>query len=114
MQAIRLKTEHLFDPVGVDFVAPRLYWNCSGGRKQAAYQIVAADDSGSTLWDSGKVESAAMCVKWSMPRWAIGAKRPLKRASAHGAPSESPAIIRSIRKSAILWTASAKFFAPPV
>lgn len=22
MQAIRLKTEHLFDPVGVDFVAP--------------------------------------------------------------------------------------------
>ena len=132
MQAIRLKTEHLFDPVGVDFVAPRLYWNCSGGRKQVAYQIVAADDSGSTLWDSGKVESAAMCVKWSgapvppktkvlwcafgmrMPRWAIGAKRPLKRASAHGAPSESPAIIRSIRKSAILWTASAKFFAPPV
>lgn len=65
MQAIRLKTEHLFDPVGVDFVAPRLYWNCSGGRKQAAYQIVAADDSGSTLWDSGKLESAAMCVKWS-------------------------------------------------
>lgn len=65
MQAIRLKTEHLFDPVGVDFVAPRLYWNCSGGRKQTAYQIVAADDIGSTLWDSGKVESAAMCVKWS-------------------------------------------------
>ena len=44
MQAIRLKTEHLFDPVGVDFVAPRLYWNCSGGRKQTAYQILAADD----------------------------------------------------------------------
>ena len=65
MQAIRLKTEHLFDPVGVDFVAPRLYWNCSGGRKQAAYQILAADASGSTLWDNGKVESAAMCVKWS-------------------------------------------------
>lgn len=65
MQAIRLKTEHLFDPVGVDFVAPRLYWNCSGGRKQAAYQIVAADDIGNNLWDSGKVESAAMCVNWS-------------------------------------------------
>lgn len=58
MQAIRLKTEHLFDPVGVDFVAPRLYSNCSGGRKQTAYQILAADDSGSTL-------CAAMCVKWS-------------------------------------------------
>ena len=64
MQAIRRKTEHLFEPVGVDFTAPRLYWNCNGGRKQTAYQIVAADDSGSILWDSGRVESAAMCVKW--------------------------------------------------
>lgn len=65
MQAIRLKTGHLFDPVGVDFTAPRLYWNCSGGRKQTAYQIVAADDSGSLLWDSGRVESAAMCIRWN-------------------------------------------------
>ena len=64
MKAIRLKIEHLFDPVGVDFSAPRLFWNCEGGRKQTAYQIVAADDSGSVLWDSGKVESAAMCVRW--------------------------------------------------
>ena len=64
MKAIRLKTEHLFDPVGVDFSAPRLFWNCEGGRKQTAYQIVAADDSGSVLWDSGRVESAAMCVTW--------------------------------------------------
>ena len=64
MQAIRLKTEHLFDPMGVDFTAPRLYWNCDGGKKQTAYQIVAADDGGSILWDSGRVESAAMCVKW--------------------------------------------------
>ena len=64
MQAIRRKTEHLFEPVGVDFTAPRLYWNCNGGRKQTAYQIVAADDSGSILWDSGRVESSSMCVKW--------------------------------------------------
>lgn len=64
MKAIRLKIEHLFDPVGVDFSAPRLFWNCEGGRKQTAYQIVAADDSGSVLWDSGRVESAVMCVRW--------------------------------------------------
>ena len=64
MQAIRLKTEHLIDPIGVDFTAPRLFWNCEGGKKQTSYQIVAADDSGSVLWDSGRVESAAMCVKW--------------------------------------------------
>ena len=64
MKAIRLKTEHLVDPIGVDFTAPRLYWNCEGGKKQTAYQIVAADDSGSILWDSGRVESSAMCVRW--------------------------------------------------
>ena len=64
MKAIQLKTEHLIDPIGVDFTAPRLYWNCEGGKKQTAYQIVAADDSGSVLWDSGRVESASMWVKW--------------------------------------------------
>lgn len=64
MRAVRLKTEHLFDPVGVDFSAPRLFWNCEGGKKQKAYQIVAMDDAGNALWDSGKVESGSMCVRW--------------------------------------------------
>ena len=44
MQAIRLKTEHLFNPIGVDFAAPRLFWNCANGKKQTAYQIIAFDD----------------------------------------------------------------------
>lgn len=64
MKAIRLKTEHLYNPVGVDYTAPRLFWNCEGGKRQTAYQIVAADDSGSVLWDSGRVESNSMCAKW--------------------------------------------------
>ena len=64
MRAIRLKTEHLFDPVGVDFAAPRLFWNCEGGKKQTAYQIIAADDGGKILWDSGKVETDSMCARW--------------------------------------------------
>ena len=64
MKAIRLKTEHLFNPVGVDFFAPRLFWNCEGGKKQTAYQIVAADDAGNLLWDSGKMESASMRAQW--------------------------------------------------
>ncbi len=64
MKAIRLKTEHLFDPIGVDFSAPRLYWNCEGGVKQTAYQILAADDAGNVLWDSGKVESDSMEAPW--------------------------------------------------
>ena len=65
MQAIRLKTEHLIDPIGVDFTAPCLFWNCKGGKKQTAYQIVAADEDGKQLWDSGKAESASMRTQWS-------------------------------------------------
>lgn len=64
MQAVRLKTEHLFEPIGVDFTAPHLFWNCEGGRKQTAYQVLAADDLGNILWDSGKVGSSSMCAKW--------------------------------------------------
>ncbi len=54
MNAIRLKTEFLFDPLGIDIRRPRLMWNCEGGIKQTAYQIVT------DRWDSGRVESASM------------------------------------------------------
>ena len=64
MNAIRLRTEYLKDPIGIDIPKPRLFWNCEGGVKQTAYQIVAADDRGNTLWDSGKVQSAAMGCAW--------------------------------------------------
>lgn len=64
MDAIRLRTEHLVDPMGVDFTAPTLYWNCRGGERQTAYQIVAEDDTGTKLWDSGKVPGSAMRAVW--------------------------------------------------
>lgn len=64
MQAVRLKTEHLFEPIGVDFTAPRLFWNCEGGARQTAWQIVASDDTGAPLWDSGRVESSSMHARW--------------------------------------------------
>ena len=54
MKAIRLKTEYLTDPLGIDVRQPRLQWNCDGGVQQSAYQIVTEN------WDSGKVESASM------------------------------------------------------
>ena len=54
MKAIRLRTEYLKDPLGIDIDFPRLTWNCEGGVKQTAYQIVAGD------WDSGKVASSSM------------------------------------------------------
>lgn len=68
MRAIRLKTEHLFEPVGVDHTAPWLYWNCEGGIRQTAYQINAHDDEGALLWDSGRVESVSMRAAWGGSR----------------------------------------------
>jgi alpha-L-rhamnosidase len=58
MQAIRLKTEHLYDPVGIDIRKPRLSWNAEGGVKQTAYQIVCEK------WDSGKVGSELMHAEY--------------------------------------------------
>ena len=58
MKAIRLKTEHLFDPIGIDVQHPRLSWNCEGGIKQTAYEIVCDQ------WNSGLVESDAMHAEY--------------------------------------------------
>ena len=59
MKAVRLRTEFLFEPIGIDILCPRLSWNCEGGSKQTAYQIIAKIN-GKTVWNSGKVESSAM------------------------------------------------------
>ena len=64
MKAIRLKTEYLTEPMGIDIAAPRLFWNCEGGIRQTAYEIRATDDRGKPLWHSGKVESASMHCAW--------------------------------------------------
>lgn len=54
MKAIRLRTEYLKNPIGIDFDHPRLFWNCSGGITQTAYRIKTEK------WDSGKVVSSSM------------------------------------------------------
>jgi alpha-L-rhamnosidase len=59
MKAIRLKTDFLENPIGVDFVQPLLLWNCEGGAKQTAYKIVAKCGE-TVVWDSGIVESDSM------------------------------------------------------
>ena len=59
MKATRLKVEYLNAPIGIDIVKPRFFWNCEGGEKQTAYQIICKR-SGETVWDSGKVESGVM------------------------------------------------------
>lgn len=80
MKAIRLKTEFLFNPLGVDFQNPTLSWNCEGGAKQTAYRIVTRSN-GVTVWDSGRVKSGSMRatyplelhsrerVEWSITLW---------------------------------------------
>ena len=57
MKAIRIKTEFLTNPIGVDFQQPLITWNCEGGVSQTAYRIVA-----SSGWDSGKIASNSMRV----------------------------------------------------
>ena len=54
MKAIRLRTEYLKNPIGIDLQQPRLMWNAEGGTRQTAYEIVTEK------WKSGKVESASM------------------------------------------------------
>lgn len=58
MIAVNLKTEYLKNPIGIDIANPRLFWNCEGGKKQTAYQIIADN------WDSGKVKSSSMCAEY--------------------------------------------------
>lgn len=71
MKAIRLRTEQLENPLGLETAHPVLSWNCAGGIRQTAYQITARSGGG-ILWDSGKVASAGMSARWGGP--AAGAR----------------------------------------
>ncbi|MBP3279471.1 MAG: alfa-L-rhamnosidase, partial [Butyrivibrio sp.] len=65
MKAIRLKTEYLTNPIGIDYTKPRLSWVCEGGKTQTAYQIIAKDDNGNVVWDSEKTNSSKMhLIPW--------------------------------------------------
>jgi len=60
IEAYRLRTEHLTDPVGIDVRNPVLHWNVKGSAGQSAYRVVAKTPEDDVLWDSGKVESGSM------------------------------------------------------
>jgi alpha-L-rhamnosidase len=63
MNAIRLRTEYLVNPIGIDTPHPRFMWNAEVGVTQTAYRIVTEQ------WDSGKVESSSMQAAYPlMPR----------------------------------------------
>lgn len=67
MRAVNLKTEYLFNPMGIDITSPRLMWNAEEGVRQSAYQIYAESDT-KEVWDSGKVASSKMIgIIYPMP-----------------------------------------------
>ena len=39
LRAINLKTEYLYNPMGLDIEKPRLFWNADGKGMQKAYEI---------------------------------------------------------------------------
>ncbi|MBQ7994586.1 MAG: family 78 glycoside hydrolase catalytic domain [Solobacterium sp.] len=59
MKAVKLRTEHMINPVGIDIPDPLLSWNCSGGIRQKAWRVIACCGN-DAVWDSGKVESSVM------------------------------------------------------
>ncbi len=82
MRAVHMRTEYLFNPIGIDIPNPRFYWQCEGGVVQRAYQIMCFVKE-DMLWDSDKVLSASMThiayegirltskmpVKWKVRLW---------------------------------------------
>lgn len=58
MKAIRLRVNYLKEAMGID-EKPFFFWNCEGGTKQSAYQILVKKED-EVLWDSGKIASDRM------------------------------------------------------
>lgn len=66
LEAERLRTEYLENPIGIDETAPRLSWivtSAERGERQTAYRILVASSeeklarNEADLWDSGRVRS---------------------------------------------------------
>ena len=65
MKAIRLRTDYLENPLGLDNPTPLLRWKCEGGVKQDAFRVVARDEDGGVVFDSGKVMSDRMNCRYA-------------------------------------------------
>ncbi len=65
MKAIRLRTEYMENPIGIDIREPYLSWNCRGGKKQTAYEIKAVSGN-QVIWDSGKVAADRMNARFGV------------------------------------------------
>lgn len=56
MKAVRLRTEFLNDPIGIDVRHPRIMWNVKGSGMQKAFQVKAIMN-GKECYESGKIVS---------------------------------------------------------
>lgn len=65
MKAIRLKVSDLDRAFGIDDRHPRFSWNCKGGILQTAFRLVAEQDDGTLLYDSGRVDSRHMYCEYA-------------------------------------------------
>ena len=61
MKAINCNVEYLTNPIGIDIVSPRIRYNCEGGIKQTANQIILYKD-GEVIYDSKKVKTSSMKI----------------------------------------------------
>lgn len=61
MIAVELKTEHKYNPIGIGICKPLLSWQCEGGIRQSAYQVMVSVGE-NVVWDSGIVKSDEMSV----------------------------------------------------
>lgn len=66
LKAMKLRTEYLKNPLGIDIIRPRLGWNLEGdSKKQTAFEIRAAHSEEELkkeilVWESGKIVSFSM------------------------------------------------------
>ncbi|MDF2674801.1 MAG: Bacterial alpha-L-rhamnosidase, partial [Clostridiales bacterium] len=60
IKAIKLRTEYLLNPIGIDILKPRFFWNVQEAKKQTAYEIRAEYHNGQAAWGTGKVNGSNM------------------------------------------------------
>lgn len=74
---VKLRCEHIVNPLGIDAPSPRLSWQCNDntpGAAQTAYQILVDMDSATVangvgrMWNSGKISSDSILVNYKGPR----------------------------------------------
>ncbi len=61
MIAKRLKTEHKINPIGIGIRSPLFSWQCEGGIRQSAFQVIVSVE-GQQVWDSGITKTNEMSI----------------------------------------------------